>query len=635
MGSPPLKIILPMMAFIAIVCVSAFLITKGSEDPNPKKTDAAKAGAVNGSISYNKLWQASTSERLRSFSLDPYGKAVLTFKDKSRADASFPPDTTTKLAERARKSGATVSIISIEGRGGSSWTQVLIPIILVGGMLLVFFLWKRNQTEETKPEDAPVPLPKETFNNVAGCPEAVEEIREFVLFLKEREKFLDLGAEMPSGAVLHGPPGTGKTLLARALAGEAGVPFYHMAGSEAVNKYVGVGASTIRDLFQKAKKSENGAVVFIDEIDALGRTRSGDSEAGSREHDNTLNQLLVEIDGFAPADKIVIIGATNRLDTLDPALLRPGRLSRHIPVLPPNEKGRREILDLYAKTKPLADDVDLDALAKITSGSTGADLSHILNEAAIQAARKGEKKITDSDLKEGHLRALAGPERPEHIQDPEELKAIAYHEAGHVICGELCPEHEQVQRATIIARGQAAGMAVWGAKDKALHSPEYVNQRLIAVLGGRAAEKVAIGTISSGAANDLQQANELARMAIEDWGISKLTGQLVSRSGHNVSDKTLSLVDEEVEGMVAEAFRGAIDLLTENRSSLDALATALLEQKVLERVDILAVIGKTKPRDRYLKTESMSRYRKIKLSGREIKTKVSKIFRKKEKSPSF
>jgi cell division protease FtsH len=556
-----------------------------------KQTLATELGGKDGEMSYNSLWSAMGSKKLSSLKLDPHGKAELTFRDKSISSANFPPEAVQTLAERARKQGVIVSVSAIKGAGSSiSWLRILIPFIIIGAIIAFFFMWKSYQEgKKVKKEKEKKPVVRETFRDVAGCPEAVEEVRELVLFLKEHEQFLKLGAKMPSGAILHGPPGTGKTLIARALAGEAGVPFYHMAGSEAVNKYVGVGASSIRDLFRKARKSERGAVIFIDEIDALGRKRSGDGEPSSREHDSTLNQLLVELDGFSGSERIIVIGATNRLDTLDAALLRPGRLSRHIPVLAPNEKGREEILEMYARNKPLADDVDLKGLAHITAGSTGADLSHILNEAAIQAARKGQKKISNADLKEGHLRTLAGPERVNHIQNEDELRAIAYHEAGHVLCGELCPEHEGATRVTIIARGGAAGMAVWGAEDKALHSPEYLRQRMIAILGGRAAEKVAIGNISSGAANDLQQANELARTAIEDWGISELTGQLLSR-GHRVSDKTRALVDEEVEEMVALAFSDAVNLLEQNNEALDNLANELIKHKVLERVDILAAI---------------------------------------------
>lgn len=597
---------------VLLVAIAALLVFWNPGDSQKgvleKDTIATSFGADLGTIPYNGLWAATGSSQLRNLQLDPYGEAELLFRDDSRARSFFPPESTERLAERARKQGAAVSLRPVSGnQRGSSWIPLLIPAILVGGMILVFVLWRRSQTEGSRKEDPALPLVTETFQSVAGCPEAVEEVREFVLFLRDHERFIRLGAAMPSGAVLHGPPGTGKTLLARALAGEAGVPFYHMAGSEAVNKYVGVGASAVRDLFRRARSSEQGAVIFIDEIDALGKKRSGDGEASSREHDNTLNQLLVELDGFSPHDRIVVLGATNRLDTLDPALLRPGRLSRHIPVLPPNEEGRREILGLYAEDKPLAEDADLEALARITAGSSGADLAHILNEAAIHAARRGSGEISESDLREGHLRALAGPERPDHIQDPEELRAIAYHEAGHVLCGELLPEHERAERVTIVARGQAAGMAVWGAEDRALHSPEYVRQRMIGVLGGRAAERVVLGTVSSGAANDLQQANELARTAIEDWGISRRTGQLLSRSGHSVSDRTRSLVDQEVEEMVADAFEEAVELLQDNIRKLHALAETLLQNKVLERVDIVAAIRKN-PREKRTLRKKLARF---------------------------
>ena len=590
--------VLPFWPLIAILLGTGalfFLLPKGEDERLPlPDTTAYNLGATGGELPWSQLRNAVRSPQLVYLRIEPRGVAHLRFRDDSEASSTFPSEEASSLAALAQKEGARVEIDPLaDNQGTPPWVQILLAAILVGGILTVFIVLRRDSGGKMEARNTAAPRwrSKTTFRQVAGCDEAVEEVQEFVLFLRHPERFLRTGARMPSGGILYGPPGTGKTLLARALAGEAGVPFYHMAGSEAVNKYVGVGASNVRELFQKARASEEGAVIFIDEIDAIGRRRSGDGESSSRENDNTLNQLLVELDGFSGRDRIVVLGATNRLDTLDPALLRPGRLSRKIPVLEPDKQGRLDILKMYSRNKPLADDVDLPALAEITSGSTGADLADMVNEAAIQAARAGRDKITDADMREGHLRAIAGPERKAQLLDPEERRKVAFHEAGHVLCAELCPDHEKAERVTIVARGQAAGMAVWGQRDRALHSPEYVEQRLVSILGGRAAERVEFGTVSSGAANDLQQANELARTAIEDWGLSQKTGQLLSRSGHAISDQTRSLVDQEVEKMVADAFREAVDLLESNHHLLRKLAEALLQKSVLERADILSVIG--------------------------------------------
>ena len=589
------------------------------EKASPESSgEAARLGSDHGSIAYSDLGPALKEAERLSLGVD--GSAVLFFADGSQASSSFPPDDLTSLARASRDAGKEVVVADsfdsdplISGALFWSVIRVVLGAILVLALITLIFnaAERRNNKRRSGRASAPATVKKKatdpvdeqpvtTFGDVAGCDEAIEEIHEFVEFIRDPERFRRVGAMIPSGAVLYGPPGTGKTLLARALAGEAEVPFFYISGAEAVHKYVGVGAETIRNLFRRARASEEGAVVFIDEIDAIGRTRSGSDEQASREYDQTLNQLLVELDGFNGRENVVVIGATNRLDVLDPALLRPGRLSRHIPVLPPSEEGRRAILALYTRGKPLAADVDLDSLARITAGSSGADLADMVNEAAIQAARNGTEEISEADMREGHLRALAGPKRLSSGMRPEEEQQIACHEAGHVLCAELSPDHEKAQRVTIISRGQAAGMAVYGREDRALHSPEYVRQQLVSVLGGRAAERVVFGTVSSGAANDLQHANELARRAIEEWGLSQLTGQLVSRGAVSVSDRTRSLVDQEVEGMVADAFADAVSLLEEHRSELDSLTASLLEQKSLERVDILAAIGskvkaKTRP----------------------------------------
>ena len=398
---------------------------------------------------------------------------------------------------------------------------------------------------------------------------------------------------MPSGILLYGPPGTGKTLLAKALAGEAGLPFFATSGSDFVELYVGTGPKRVRELFQKARGCEAGAVIFIDEIDAIGRRRGGPgSNGGGQESENTLNALLVELDGFAGRKGVICVAATNRLDMLDPALLRPGRFGMQVQVETPDEAGRRAILELYSAAKPLADEVDLDSLAAYTAGSSGAQLADMLNQAAIVAARDGREVISDSDLREGHLRVLAGPERASQVLRPEERRLVAWHEAGHVLSAELMETQDKAQRVTIRPRGRAAGLAVYGQTDRALHSRRYFHERMICILAGRAAEKLLVGEISSGAANDLQQANMLARRAVLELGFSERVGQLISHDGqHRLSDETRHVIDEEVERLVADAYADALSLLSDARGKLDTLAETLLKQGQMERVDILAALG--------------------------------------------
>ena len=368
------------------------------------------------------------------------------------------------------------------------------------------------------------------FSDVAGCDEAVHEAAELVEFLKNPEAYRRLGAKMPSGLMLYGPPGTGKTLLAKAVAGEASAAFYAMSGSDFVEMYVGVGAGRVRDLFAKAR-GETPAIIFIDEVDAIGAKRGGGPAGGNREADQTLNQLLVEMDGFTGNERLLVIAATNRLDTLDPALLRPGRFSRHIHVGAPSEQGRLEILSVHAKGKPLADDVDLPHLAKVTAGASGAELAEMLNEGAIMAARAERPQLTHEDLFEGFLRVVAGPRKASAMLATGEREAIAYHEAGHVLCAELCPTVDKTLHATINPRGQAAGFAIVGRSDRALHTAQHIHEQLIYILGGRAAEHVIYGTVSSGAANDLEKANGIARAAVEQYGLSAAVGQVVATAG--------------------------------------------------------------------------------------------------------
>jgi cell division protease FtsH len=429
--------------------------------------------------------------------------------------------------------------------------------------------------------------PATRFTDVAGCDEAVEELAEIVEFLRTPERFARVDARMPAGLLLTGPPGTGKTMLARALAGEAGVRFYAASGSQFMEKYVGVGASRVRELFKRAAANAP-AVIFIDEIDAVGGSRGGPD--GNGERDQTLNELLVRMDGFTTCDRVIVIAATNRPEILDAALLRPGRFSRQISVGLPSEEGRRAILGVHSGSKPLAADVDLDAIAATTGGFSGAQLAELLNEAAIMAARDGREVIESDDVREGLRRVLAGPKRKSAPVAEGELEKIAYHEAGHVVCAELCEHHANAQHVTIDPRGNAMGFALFGHEDRALHDEEHLHEAMIAALGGRAAEQLVFGRVSSGAKNDLEKVNAIARAAVTEYGMSPRIGQLVG-DDRRFSDETRALIDREVERLVAAAYADALTLLEARRHELETLAGRLLDAHELERIDIVTALS--------------------------------------------
>ena len=440
---------------------------------------------------------------------------------------------------------------------------------------------------------AQVEPPATRFADVAGCDEAVEELREVVVFLEEPERFRRVGARMPRGVVLHGPPGTGKTLLARAVAGESGVPFFALSGSDFVDTFVGVGAARVRDLFAQARRSEAGAIIFFDELDAIGRARGAGQSGADSEREGTLNQLLVELDGFGDRERIVVIAATNRLDMLDKALLRPGRFDRRVQVGLPAEAGRLAILKLHSSGVPIAQPESLEGLARVTAGFAGADLANIVNEAAIMAARAGRDSVLAADLDEGMLRAVAGPQRSDRRIGDGELEVIAWHEAGHVLAAELCPTHQKAQRVTILSRGDAGGLALYGSSDRALTSQQHLHERMVVAMAGRAAEQTRFGIISSGAANDLEQVNRMAREAVERLGFSPRVGQIISVAGPYevpVSAETRRVIDDEVRRMVDAAYEDAVALLEDHRDELDALAGLLLEREQIDRGEIEAAL---------------------------------------------
>ena len=423
---------------------------------------------------------------------------------------------------------------------------------------------------------------KVTFDDVAGADEEKEELREIVEFLKDPKKYLSLGARIPKGVLLVGPPGTGKTLLAKAVAGEAGVGFLSISGSDFVELYVGVGASRVRDLFEQAKKNAP-AIVFIDEIDAVGRQRGTGLGGGHDEREQTLNQLLVEMDGFTANEGVVVLAATNRADVLDPALLRPGRFDRQVYVGLPDIRGRKEILEVHAKGKPLAEDVDLGQLARGTPGFTGADLENLINEGALLAARKNQKFITMQDLKDAEIKVIAGPEKKSRVIPQHERELTAYHEAGHAVVMHALPDQDPVTQITIVPRGQAGGMTIsLPEEDRSYLSRRYMEDQIVGLLGGRVAEKLCLGDISTGASNDIQRASQIARKMVATYGMSDKIGTVAFESGHDevfigrtmtqgrsYSEAVAAQIDQEVQRLVADAYDRCERILNDNRDKLE------------------------------------------------------------------
>jgi cell division protease FtsH len=587
-----------LLAFAAVIVLAAALGrsagTHSADLPDPQP------------VTYSELLRAMKAGDLLSVAVDAgTGKATVVYDDGLLGETVIPTSDVELLHELADR-GVVVRVEGTPGDapagGGSSIAATLMMPLLLLGLVVVFAAAARRRARSgdaalgggmlpntsLRKSVEVTTVPGERFTDVAGCDEAVEELAEVVAFFRDPLLFQHLGAKLPSGIMLHGEPGTGKTLLARALAGEAGVPFFATSGSDFVEKFVGVGASRVRELFAKARSQPGGAVIFIDEIDAVGRARS--AAEGNGEREQTLNQILVELDGFSARDRVVCVAATNRLDVLDPALLRPGRFGRHVAVPLPAADGRTAILGIHASGKPLAEDVALDELASTMGGLSGAQLAEVVNEAAIMAGRAGAHRIAREHFREGYLRVLAGPKRRSAPIADGELEVIAAHEAGHVLCAEHGERYEKAQQVTVEARGRAMGLAVYGQADRALHDPQYLHEALVATLGGRAAEQIVFDRVSSGAANDLQKATELARRAVEELGFSPRVGQIVA-GGAPLSEQTRAVIDAEIERMVADAYADALTLLAEHRAQLDSLRQRLFEQRVLERVDIVAAIG--------------------------------------------
>ena len=445
---------------------------------------------------------------------------------------------------------------------------------------------------------------KTTFADVAGADEEKEELAEIVDFLRDPQRFVELGARIPKGVLLVGPPGTGKTLLARAVAGEAGVEFLSISGSDFVEMYVGVGASRVRDLFEQAKKAAP-CIIFIDEIDAVGRQRGTGLGGGHDEREQTLNQLLVEMDGFGTNDGVVVLAATNRADILDPALLRPSRFDRQIYVGYPDIKGREDVLKIHTANKPLAEDVDLAKVARGTAGFTGADLENLSNEAALLCARRGDQFITMADFEEAEIKVLAGPEKRSRVVPEHERKLTAYHEAGHAVVMHALPTHEPVHRITIVPRGQAGGMTIsLPDEDRSYQSKRYMEEQIVSLLGARAAEKLMLGDISTGASNDIERASHIARKMVTAYGMSEKLGSIAFESGHDevfigktmgqtrsYSEKTAAEIDDEVKAIIDRAYARCEEILTARREALTAVAEYLLAHETMTGEEFERMVG--------------------------------------------
>lgn len=499
----------------------------------------------------------------------------------------------------------------------NSWLTSMLPTIILF-VLMGLFWWfmmkklssgigadgKQMSFGKAKIKNMSDEKRKTTFKDVAGADEEKEELKEIVEFLKDPKKYNALGARIPKGVLLVGPPGTGKTLLARAVAGEAGVPFFSISGSDFVEMFVGVGASRVRDLFDQAKKNAPG-IIFIDEIDAVGRQRGAGLGGGHDEREQTLNQLLVEMDGFGANEGVIMIAATNRPDILDPALLRPGRFDRQIMVGSPDIKGREEILKVHAHGKPLAPDVDLLTIAKSTAGFTGADLENLLNEAALLAARKNRKAITMEEIEEATIKVVVGTEKKSRVMSKKEKKLTAYHESGHAIITQYCDTQDPVHQISIIPRGMAGGYTMsLPSEDKVYKTYSEMKEEIMVLLGGRVAEALILGDISTGASNDIERVTKMATAMVTKYGMSKKMGPICYGSdnneifigrdmGHvkNYSDQTASEIDDEVKDIIYEGYRNTEQILIKHKDELHKVANFLIEHEKMTGEDFITLIN--------------------------------------------
>ena len=544
---------------------------------------------------------------VQSFTADPANNAInVTLTDRTRYSVGYDAGSTMlQQVQAADAKAPNQPPYNIVPKGSSTWSSLLLyllPFILFFGL---WFLLMNNlqgggskvmSFGKSRAKRLSADSPKISFRDVAGVDEAVEELHEIKEFLENPKKFQALGARIPTGVLLYGPPGTGKTLLARAVAGEAGVPFFSISGSDFVEMFVGVGASRVRDLFEQAKQN-SPCIIFMDEIDAVGRHRGAGLGGGHDEREQTLNQLLVEMDGFEAKDNIIMIAATNRPDILDPALLRPGRFDRQIAVDRPDRKGRAKILDVHTRGKPLAKGINIDALAGQTPGFTGADLSNLINEAALLAARTGKREITQIELEEGILRVIAGPEKKTRVMSERERQITAYHEMGHAIVGHYLEFADPVHKISVISRGRALGYTIsMPTEDRFLTTRSELLDTMAMTLGGRAAEEVVFGEITTGASNDLEKVTATAKQMVMRFGMSEKLGPRVYGHDHGMpflgrefssepdySDEIAREIDDEVRRIIEGAHQRARTILGEQRERLDRISQILLRRETIEK----------------------------------------------------
>ena len=598
-----------MAVYLVIVLMAMTFIQFGTPMEN---TEVTQADIKN----YTQLIAAVEADNVAEITITPSADGNTLSVEGKLKDGSVFTGIVTPQASAEELTALTkegVSVLWNQTPEPPFWMSLLtslLPILLMVG--LFFFLMnqssgggKMTQFGKSKARVVIDEKNKVTFEDVAGADEVKEELEEIVEFLKSPKKFNDIGAKIPKGVLLYGPPGTGKTLLARAVAGEAGVAFFSISGSDFVEMFVGVGASRVRDLFDQAKKNAP-CIIFIDEIDAVGRQRGAGVGGGHDEREQTLNQLLVEMDGFNSNEGIIIIAATNRPDILDPALLRPGRFDRQVTVDRPDVRGREEILNVHVRKKPLASDVDLSVIAKQTAGFTGADLANLVNEAALLSARQGLKKIGQQQLEQSIERVIAGPEKKSRAKMSDyEKNLVSYHEAGHALCGYLLPGEDPVHKVSIIPRGRAGGYTLFlPTEDRNYMTRTHLRQQVIMMLGGRVAEELVLNEISTGASNDIERATSIIRRMVTEWGMSDELGTITFGNNNseqvflgrdlgrerNYSEAVAYSIDKEVKRMMDECHAEATRLLSENMDKLTLIAETLKERETLQADEFLALM---------------------------------------------
>ncbi len=599
-----------VLAVITVIFIGTSVFDK------PKTENATKT------LRYSDFIEAVQDKEVSRVLLSPdSGTAQVVENDGSRSEVNLAPDKDLLKILTENDVDIAVTPTKLANPWQQAVSSLIFPVILIGGL---FFLFRRSQSGsgggggnpamsfgKSKARLQMEPSTQVTFSDVAGVEGAKLELTEVVDFLKSPDRFTAVGAKIPKGVLLVGPPGTGKTLLAKAVAGEAGVPFFSISGSEFVEMFVGVGASRVRDLFEQAKKNAP-CIVFIDEIDAVGRQRGAGMGGGNDEREQTLNQLLTEMDGFEGNSGIIIVAATNRPDVLDSALMRPGRFDRQVTVDRPDYAGRLQILNVHAKDKTLSKDVDLDKVARRTPGFTGADLANLLNEAAILAARKDLDTVSNDEVGDAIERVMAGPEKKDRVISDKKKELVAYHEAGHALVGACMPDYDAVAKVSIIPRGQAGGLTFFTPSEErmesGLYSRSYLQNQMAVALGGRVAEEIVYGEeeVTTGASNDLQQVANVARQMITKFGMSDKIGPVAlgqSQGGmflgrdmsatRDFSEDTAATIDVEVSELVDTAYKRATKVLSDNRSVLDEMASMLIERETIDTEDIQDLLNRS------------------------------------------